>query len=71
VSRDFIAATDDVSTVVWAPVYGAFLGLQTEMPLGRDDGLPRDSSVRCNFLTLMFKRRTRLVASMSATGCGS
>ncbi len=67
VSRDFIAANDDVSTVVCAPVYGEFLGLRTEVPLGPDDGLPRDSSVRCDFLTLMFKQKlTQFVGTLSA-----
>jgi mRNA interferase MazF len=67
VSRDFIAANDDVSTVVCAPVYAEFLGLRTEVPLGPDDGLPRDSSIRCDFLRLMFKRRlTVLVGLLSA-----
>jgi mRNA interferase MazF len=67
VSRDFIAANDDVSTVVCAPVYGEFLGLRTEVPLGPDDGVPRDSSIRCDFLTLIFKSRlTRLVGTLSA-----
>jgi mRNA interferase MazF len=66
VSRDFIAANDDVSTVVCAPVYGEFLGLRTEVPLGPDDGVPRDSSIRCDFLALMFKSRlTRLVGTLS------
>jgi mRNA-degrading endonuclease toxin of MazEF toxin-antitoxin module len=67
VSRDFIASNDDVSTVVCAPVYGEFLGLRTEVPLGPADGVPRDSSIRCDFLTLMFKSRlTRLVGTLSA-----
>jgi mRNA-degrading endonuclease toxin of MazEF toxin-antitoxin module len=67
VSRDFIAANDDVSTVVCAPVYGAFLGLRTEVALGPDDELPRDSSVRCDFLTLLFKRKlTQRVGTLSA-----
>lgn len=57
VSRGFIAANDDVSTVLCAPVYSEFLGLQTEVPVGQREGLPRDSSVRCDFLTLLFKSR--------------
>jgi mRNA-degrading endonuclease toxin of MazEF toxin-antitoxin module len=52
---------------VCAPVYGEFLGLRTEVPLGPADGVPRDSSIRCDFLTLMFKSRlTRLVGTLSA-----
>lgn len=66
VSRDFVAADDDVSTVVCAPVYGEYVGLRTEVPLGPQDGVPRDSSVRCDFLTLMFKSRLTLVGTLSA-----
>lgn len=66
VSRDFIAGNDDISTVVCAPVYGEVLGLRTEVVLDAVDGLPRLSSVRCDFLTLMFKSRlTGFVATLS------
>lgn len=57
VSRDFIAGHDDVMTVVCAPVYGQVLGLRTEVVVGAEQGLPRESAVRCDFLTLMFKRK--------------
>lgn len=68
VSRDFIAGHDDVTTVVGAPVYGEVLGLRTEVPVGPDDGLPRDSAMRCDFLTLMFKRKlTGFVATLPAS----
>jgi mRNA-degrading endonuclease toxin of MazEF toxin-antitoxin module len=68
VSRDFIAGHDDVLTVVCAPVYGEVLGLRTEVPVGPDDGLPRDSAIRCDFLTLMFKKKlTGFVATLSAS----
>lgn len=67
VSRDFIAGHDDVSTVICAPVYGEVLGLRTEVLLGAEDGLPRQSAIRCDFLTLMFKRKlTGFVATLSA-----
>jgi mRNA-degrading endonuclease toxin of MazEF toxin-antitoxin module len=67
VSRDFIAGHEDVTTVVCAPVYGEVLGLRTEVPAGPEDGLPRDSAIRCDFLTLMFKRKlTGFVATLSA-----
>ncbi len=56
VSRDFIAQNEEVSTVVCAPVYSQILGLSTEVVLGPEQGIPRDSAVRCDFLTLMFKR---------------
>ena len=68
VSRDFIAGHDDVTTVVCAPVYGEVLGLRTEVPVGPDDGLPRDSAIRCDFLTLIFKRKlTGFVATLPAS----
>ena len=56
VSRDFIAGHDDVSTVMRAPVYGEVLGLRSEVVIGEDDGVPRQSAIRCDFLTLMFKQ---------------
>jgi mRNA interferase MazF len=65
VSRSFIAENDDVSTVVCAPVYSQVLGLSTEVVIGPEEGLPRVSSVRCDFLALMFKRKlTTFVASL-------
>ena len=57
VSRAFIAENDDVSTVVCAPVYSQVLGLSSEIVVGPEEGLPRVSAVRCDFLTLMFKRK--------------
>jgi mRNA-degrading endonuclease toxin of MazEF toxin-antitoxin module len=66
VSRAFVAENDDVSTVVCAPIYSQVLGLTTEVLLEPDDGLPRTSAVRCDFLTLMFKSRlTQFVATLS------
>ena len=65
VSRPFIAENDDVSTVVCAPVYSQVLGLSTEIVVGPEEGLPRVSSVRCDFLALMFKHKlTTLVSSL-------
>ena len=66
VSRDFIAANEDLSTVICAPVYGEVLGLRTEVVIGTADGVPRQSSVRCDFLTLLFKSKlTGFVATLS------
>jgi mRNA interferase MazF len=66
VSRNFVAGNDDVSTVVCAPVYSEILGLRSEVVLGIEDGLPHESSVRCDFLTLMFKRKlTHFVGTLS------
>jgi mRNA interferase MazF len=67
VSRRFIAESDDVSTVVCAPVYTEVLGLSTEVVVGVDEGLPRASVVRCDFLALLFKRNlTTFVGSLTA-----
>lgn len=55
VSRGFIAGNDDISTVICAPVYGEVLGLATEVVIGPEEGIPRSSAVRCDFLMLMFK----------------
>lgn len=67
VSRSFIAQNEDVSTVVCAPIYGEVLGLTTEVILGPDDGVPRECSLRCDFLTLMFKSKlSQFVATLSA-----
>jgi mRNA interferase MazF len=66
VSRAFVAENDDVSTVICAPVYSQVLGLTTEVVLGADEGLPRTSALRCDFLTFMFKARlTQFVATLS------
>jgi len=67
VSRNFVAQNDDISTVICAPVYSEILGLRSEVMLGVEEGLPRDSSIRCDFLTLMFKRKlTRFVGTLTA-----
>jgi mRNA-degrading endonuclease toxin of MazEF toxin-antitoxin module len=57
VSRDFIAQNEDVATVVCAPVYSEILGLKSEVVLGIEAGLPRESALRCDFLALMFKSK--------------
>jgi mRNA-degrading endonuclease toxin of MazEF toxin-antitoxin module len=66
VSRSFVAGNDDVSTVICAPVYSGVLGLATEVVVGREEGLPRTSAIRCDFLTLKFK--TKLTGFVSTLG---
>jgi mRNA-degrading endonuclease toxin of MazEF toxin-antitoxin module len=67
VSRQFIAGSDDVATVVCAPVYGRILGLSTEVVLDDSHGLPRRSAARCDFLCLMFKQKlTHYVGALDA-----
>jgi mRNA interferase MazF len=57
VSRTFVAANSDISTVVCTPIYSEILGLNSELVLGPEEGLPHASAVRCDFLMLLFKRR--------------
>jgi mRNA interferase MazF len=57
VSRRFVARNEDLSTVVCAPIYGEILGLETEVVVGAEEGLPRSSAIRCDFLMLLFKRK--------------
>lgn len=67
VSRDFIASHEAVETVICAPVYSEALGLRTEVVVGPADGLPADSAIRCDVLTLLFKRSlTGFVSMLSA-----
>ncbi len=66
VSRDFVAGNDDVTTVMCAPVYSQKLGLRTEVIVGPADGLPHESSIRCDFLTLRLKKNlTHFVGTLS------
>lgn len=66
VSRDFIAGHEDIATVVCAPVYGEVLGLQSEVVLSVEDGMPMTSAIRCDFLALMFKDKlTGFVGTLS------
>ncbi len=67
VSRNFIADNEDISTVICAPVYGEILGLRSEVVIGVEDGLPHESAIRCDFLTLMFKQKlTHFAGALSA-----
>ena len=38
------------STVICAPVYSAYDGLSTQVPIGIDEGLKHDSSIHCDEL---------------------
>lgn len=71
VSRDFVAQNEDVATVICAPIYGEILGLRGELVVGPANGLPRDSAIRCDFLTLMFKSRLKhFVGSLAPAKIG-
>jgi mRNA interferase MazF len=43
------------STVVCAPVYTAYEGLSTEVPVGPDEGLKHDSGIHCDELVSLHK----------------
>jgi mRNA-degrading endonuclease toxin of MazEF toxin-antitoxin module len=66
VSRNFVATSELVSTVICAPVYSEYLGLETEVAIDESDGVAHPSSVRCDFLMLMSKERLQhLVGRLS------
>jgi len=66
VSRNFVASNEDISTVICAPVYSEILGIRSEVSIGVEEGLPQLSAIRCDFLTLMFKRKlTGFIALLS------
>jgi len=51
--------------VICASIYGEALGLRTEVVVGPAVGRPADSAIRCDFLTLMFKKKlTHFVATL-------
>jgi mRNA interferase MazF len=43
------------STVVCAPIYTAYDGLATQIPVGQDEGLKHDSSIHCDELVSLPK----------------
>jgi mRNA interferase MazF len=43
------------STVVCAPVYSAYEGLSTQVPVGPDEGLKHDSGIYCDELVSLPK----------------
>ena len=43
------------STVVCAPIYSAYHGLSTQVPVGVEDGLKHDSSIHCDELVSLPK----------------
>ena len=66
VPRDFVPGNDDISTVDCAAVYSETLGLRSEVLLDVEHGLPHECSIRCDFLTLLFKRKlTHFVGTLS------
>ena len=43
------------STAICAPIYSSLDGLSTQVPVGIDDGLKRDSSIHCDELVSILK----------------
>ena len=43
------------STVICAPIYTAYGGLATQVPIGADEGLKHDSSIHCDELVSLPK----------------
>ena len=60
------------STVVCAPVYSRFDGLSTQMAVGVEEGLKKESSIFCDELVSIEKARlTQFVGSLSGPQLGS
>ena len=54
------------STVICAPVYTAYDGLATQVPLGIEDGLKHDCSIHCdNLISLQKSVLTNFIATLS------
>ena len=67
VSRDFVAGNDEIVTVVCAPIYRERLGIRSEVLVGTEDGLPAASAIRCDFVTLLLKKKLAgFVGTLSA-----
>lgn len=56
VSRDELVETN-YSTVICAPIYTSYLGLATQVPVGVEEGLHHESSIHCDGLVSIHKRR--------------
>ncbi len=65
VSREDLISTA-FPTLVCAPVYSNYIGLQTEVEVGVNEGLKHDSSVRCDELVSVAKSDlTDFIGSLS------
>ena len=75
-SRVFVVVSRQVlidssfSTVICAPVYSAYHGLDTQVLLGIEDGLKHESSIHCDELVSLPKSvLTNYVGALSAAKC--
>lgn len=71
-SRVFVIVSRQVviesrfSTVICAPIYSAYDGLSTQIPVGVDEGLKHDSSIHCDELVSLPKSvLTNFVGTLS------
>ena len=55
VSRDLVANHPDIATVICVPVYGEVLGLWTEVAIGVEEGVSRQSAIHCVMLMVKAK----------------
>jgi mRNA interferase MazF len=54
------------SAVICAPVYSAYDGLATQVPIGMDEGLKHESSIHCDELVSLLKSAlTNYVGTLS------
>jgi mRNA interferase MazF len=55
------------STVICAPIYTAYEGISTQVPVGPDEGLKHNCSIHCDELVSLLKANlTRFVGSLPA-----
>ena len=58
-------------TVICAPVYSKYLGLETQVEVGEPEGLKHDSAIHCDgLLSISKKRLTDFVGSLGVTKLG-
>jgi mRNA interferase MazF len=56
------------STVICAPIYSAYDGLATQVPIGPDEGLKHESSIHCDELVSLRKSTlTNFIGTLPAT----
>lgn len=66
VSRQFLIDSPH-STVLCAPVFSRYHGISTQVPVGIEEGLKHESSIRCDDLTRIEKSRlTNYVGRLSS-----
>ncbi len=54
------------STVICAPIYTAYDGLATQVPVGVEDGVKHDSSIHCdNLISLQKSVLTNFISTLS------